>query len=344
VKASLLLVGNFLSSNGVNRSVGEELAEHLRCAGYPVITTSSRRARLLRLLDMVLTAWGRRRSYQAAYVEVYSGAAFLWAEIVSRVLILLKKPYVLTLHGGNLPVFAQRYPERVARLLRGAQRVTAPSQYLLEKMRRYRADICLIPNPIELEQYPFRVRARTTPRLIWLRAFHAIYYPGLAPQVIAQLRDSFPQITLTMVGPDKGDGSLEVTRDLIKRLGVQAGIEIIAGIPKSQVPRTLGQGDIFINTTSVDNTPVSVIEAMACGLCIVSTDVGGIPFLLEQETDALLVPPKDPQAMSEAVKRILSEPGLGERLSRNARSKAEGFDWSVVLPQWEHLFQELIKN
>jgi glycosyltransferase involved in cell wall biosynthesis len=108
-------------------------------------------------------------------------------------------------------------------------------------------------------------------------------------------------------------------------------------VPKEEVPLWLHKGDIFLNTTNVDNTPVSVIEAMACGLCIISTDVGGIPYLLQQEQDALLVPPDDADAMARAVHRILTEPGLAEHLSRQGRQKAEDFDWSVIMPKWEEL-------
>jgi glycosyltransferase involved in cell wall biosynthesis len=99
--------------------------------------------------------------------------------------------------------------------------------------------------------------------------------------------------------------------------------------------------DIFLNTASIDNTPVSVLEAMASGLCVVSTNVGGIPDLLAHEKDALLVPADSPSAMAEAAKRILMEPGLAERLSLDARCKAEGFDWRAVRPQWDALFSEV---
>ena len=76
---------------------------------------------------------------------------------------------------------------------------------------------------------------------------------------------------------------------------------------------------------------------MACGLCVVSTNVGGIPYLLEHEYDSLLVPPNDPTAMADAIRRIVTEPGLASHLSQNARQKVEQFDWSKVLPQWEEL-------
>jgi glycosyltransferase involved in cell wall biosynthesis len=81
---------------------------------------------------------------------------------------------------------------------------------------------------------------------------------------------------------------------------------------------------------------------MACGLCIISTNVGGIPYLLEHEHDALLVPPDDPAAMAGAVRRLFTEEGLAERLSCNARRKVEQFDWLNVLPQWEAILKGIV--
>lgn len=343
-KPSLLLVANFLSDKGSSFSVGEELAEHLLLAGYQVITTSRLRSRLLRYLDMVSTVWFRRKDYQSAYVEVYSGLSFFWAESVCWLFNKLGKPYILTLHGGNLPAFAQRHPVRVRRLLNSASLVTAPSKYLLTKIKPYCKELLLLPNPLHIPDYQFSLRENPRPVLIWLRAFHEIYNPSLAPRMITLLSRKFPSMHLKMVGPDKGDGSLQLAQNLSQNLGVAENIEFIGGIPKRQVPQYLNSADIFINTTNVDNMPVSVIEAMACGLCVVSTNVGGIPYLLDDENDALLVPADDPEAMARAIRRILTEPGLAARLSANARSKVEQFDWSVILPQWESLFAGLVRN
>src|SRR5437867_2359738 len=137
----ILLVGNFLSSSIGVRSICEDLAEQLASAGRVVFTTSTERRRLPRLVDMVRTVWRRRREYGLAQVDVYSGPAFVWAELVCEVLRLVNKPSILTLHGGNLPVFARRWPRRVGRLLRSAAAVTTPSRYLLHEMRPYRDDL-----------------------------------------------------------------------------------------------------------------------------------------------------------------------------------------------------------
>ncbi len=342
--ASVLLIGAFLSCRGGVRAVGEELAERLAERGWLVLTASSAANRLARLLDVAGTAWRCQGQYQVAQVDVFSGRAFLWAEIACWVLRRARRPYVLTLHGGNLPRFGRHWPGRVRRLLASAVAVTAPSRYLAEQMSPYRADILLLPNALDLNVYPFTARTSPGPRLVWLRAFHEIYNPGLAIRVLALLRPEFPEIRLTMVGPDKGDGSLRRARRLAERLGVCDHVSFAGVVPKQEVPRWLNQGDIFLNTTNVDNTPVSVLEAMACGLCVVSTDAGGVPDLVGQGQDALLVGREEPEAMACAVRRILQEPGLARRLSENGRAKVEQLDWSVVLPQWESLLSSVAQG
>lgn len=335
----VLLVGNFLSRHVATRTVGEELAERLAAAGWQVSATSGMLPRLPRLLDMQRAIWSRG-PFAVAQVDVYSGAAFLWAEAACWSLGRRHTPYVLTLHGGGLPELARRRPRRVRRLLGGARVVTTPSPYLLTAMTPYRQDLRMLPNPLDLEAYPFAARRRARPHLVWLRAFHRIYNPELAPQVLVRIAAGHPEATLTMIGPDKGDGSLERTRKRAEALGVAGRVTFTGGVPKSDVPGLLGRADVFLNTSDVDNAPVSVTEAMACGLCVVSTDAGGLGDLVADGEDALLVRRDDPVAMAAAVERLLEDPDLAARLSAAARRRAEAHDWSRVLPQWERLFSE----
>jgi glycosyltransferase involved in cell wall biosynthesis len=159
----------------------------------------------------------------------------------------------------------------------------------------------------------------------------------MALRVVASLVTDFPDIQLTMIGPDKGDGSFQRTKLLVSKLGFGDRVTLVGAIPKLQVAASLNEADIFLNTTSVDNVPISVLEAMASGLCIVSTNAGGIPYLLDHERDALLVQPNDDLEMTAAVRRILTEPGLAPGLSEAARIKAEQHDWASILPKWEAL-------
>lgn len=340
-RPGVLLIGNFLSATNGFRSLCEELALGLKAAGWSIITASSHPGRVARLLDFLLTVLRQRNRYRVAQVDIYSGLAFVWAELVCTALRIIRKPYILTLRGGNLPTFASGSDHRVKRLLQSASAVTAPSMFLQERMHRYRQDIIVLPNQLHLTNYSFSVREHPVQKLVWLRAFHDIYNPSLAIRVVSLLTKTFPGVLLSMIGPDKGDGSLESARDLALKLGIADQVSFIGSVPKNTVAHWLNQGDIFLNTTRVDNMPVTVLEAMACGLCVVSTNVGGIPYLLEDECDALLVPDGDHLAMATAVQRLISKHDLAKRLSENARRKAEQFAWSNILPKWEKLLMEI---
>lgn len=336
----VLIIGNLLSGSGASRAVCEDLAERLRGRGYRVTAASTRVNRALRFGDMFATTWRGRSNFDVALIDVFSGAAFAWAESVCWMLRKLHKPFILTLHGGNLPLLAARSPRRVRRLLDSAWRVTAPSRYLAEGLRESCDDIMQLPNPVDCARYPFRLRERPAPRLVWLRAYHPIYNPLLAPRVLKLLCETHPDCRLTMVGFDREPGTMAATEAEARRLGVADRCDFRGPVPKTEVPTALQAGDIFLNTTNVDNTPVSVIEAMACGLCVVSTNVGGLRHLLNDGENALLTEPDDADGMAAAVRKLLSDHELAARLSRQGRAFAEECDWSAVLPKWEALIQQ----
>jgi glycosyltransferase involved in cell wall biosynthesis len=336
----ILIAGNFLSAHGYARGVCEELALRLRELGWSVITTSRQPFRPVRLVDMMSTVWLHRHDYDVAQVDVYSGPAFFWAEAVCWLLRRAARPYVLTLHGGRLPEFAKRERDRVCKLLNSAALVTVPSPYLLNQMAEYRRDLILLPNALDLENYRHSPRPELRPRLIWLRALHDIYNPLMAVRVLALLKKDYPSITLTMVGPDKEFGVDKLFAEA-KQYGVESQLTVTGKVPKKLVPEMLSSADIFLNTSNVDNTPVSVLEAMAAGLCVVSTAVGGIPYLLKSEDDALLVPVNDHYAMATAVRSLLTDRKLAKRIQAASQAKVRGFDWSLVLPQWQDLLTSL---
>ncbi len=332
----VLLIGNFLSGHDGRRTYSEDLAARLEAAGAGVLRASTLMFRPARMADMTGAALGARGDYRVAVIDVYSGRAFLWANVAARVAKMRGRPVVLALHGGRLPEFAARHGARVGRLLRLADAVVAPSGYLRDALAPWRGDIAVIPNAVEVERYPFRLRTRAEARLTWLRSYHAIYNPEMAVEVLARVRAEKADARLTMYGADK-DGSLERVREAARRLGVEEALELRGAIPKEAVGEALAEANVFLNTTNTDNTPVSVLEAMACGLCVVSTNPGGVPYLVEDGVDGLLVQPGDADGMAKAVLRVLTEEGLSGRLSAMARRKAERHDWSRVLGEWESL-------
>lgn len=344
VNLKILMVSNNFSTGENYGGVCKDLAKLFAANGSRVTITSKWKNRYLRPLNMLQVACTKRDQYDIAQIDLFSGAAFFWAELVANFLLKLKKPFILSLHGGNLPNFSRKYPHRVKKLLAKANAVTTPSSYLQHAMKQYCSNTILIPNPIDLSQFKFVPRKQADPKLIWLRAFAEIYNPLLVADVINILKDSHPNVTVNMIGPDKGDNSLQKFQEKLQTYQLYDHINICGPIARKDVPHYLQQGDIFLNTSNVDNTPVSIIEAMACGLCVVSTNVGGLPYLLEHEKDTLLVPPNNPSAIVQVIKRVLTEPYLAQKLSQNARNKVEQFDASVVLHQWEKLLISTLES
>ena len=336
----VLLIGNFLSRHTGVRGVCEELAEQFEASGLETLRTSTRKRRLARLLDMIWTIRRRRTDYDVAQIDLFGGSALLWGEAAARTLASQRKPYVVTLHGGSLPEVGDGNIRRLRQIMGRASKVTAPSSYLARELRTLREDIEVLPNGLDLELYPFRSREAPSPNLVWLRAFHEIYQPELAVRCLQSLLHEYPQARLTMAGPDKGGGSLQAVRRLVQELGLEDQVNIEGPVPKERVGHSIARGDIFLNTSRIDNAPVTVVEAMACGLCVVSTRAGGLADLVRDGETGLLVSDREPAALAEAVQRILSEPGLAGRLSTAGRAEAERFDWKRIVPRWKVILQE----
>jgi len=341
-KPQILMIGNYLTSPRHNRNVWQALAERLPSMGWDVYTTSTKESQILRLLDMFTTVVTKRKHYDLAQIDVFSGKAFFFAECCAKLLNVFKKPIVLTLHGGGLPSFADRYPQRVSKLLSSASEVVTPSPFLQQSLSKYHSQIKVIPNGIEISAIPYKARKSFFPDLIWVRAFHQTYNPELAVRVLSNLVADYPNSRLTMVGPDKGDGSLQAVNSLAKKLGVQNNLIILPAVPYEEVPSLLEKADIFINTTNYDTAPRSLLEAMANGLCVVSTNVGGIPWMVTNSFDGLLVPADNGLAMVNAIKSLLEDPEFAIRISQNARRTAERHDWSYVISEWDNLFIDVL--
>lgn len=335
----ICFVGNMLGRNaGYITTQGQILADLFSAEGFDVTCVSSKLNRAARLAEIVFTIVSQRRNLDVVIVEVYSGASFAIADTVGLLCRIFRIPLIMVLHGGNLPEFAAKHRYRTRKVFSYADFLVAPSQYLADKLGVYGYEIGVVPNVIELDSYNFRERAEISPRLLWMRSFHSIYNPQMAVKVLAELMKDVPQATLTMAGADKGLQSK--TRKLAEDLNVSAAINFAGFLSGNQKLREFQQADIYLNTNQLDNLPVSVIEACACGLPVVATDVGGLPYLIDSGENGFLIENENVGAMVKAVKTLLEDSEITRRISNNARKSAEKFAWKNVRKDWENLFDK----
>jgi glycosyltransferase involved in cell wall biosynthesis len=328
----------------VNRvpNPAEELAPRLQKRGFDCLLSSSVINRYLRPFDILFAVMRQCRNIDVVSLQIYSGPSFVVEDIISWLVKCLGLHLVMVLHGGAIPEFMNRYPQWGRRVLRRADQLVSPSHYLARELQPYGLNLIVIPNGMDISCYPFRLRQNSLPRLTWLRAFHPIYQPEMAVMVVEQLVKEFPDLSLQMIGPSYRGPSLTQTRQLITRLGLESRVKIVGYIPKPELPAWLQNGDIFLNTTYYESFGIAAMEAAACGLPIVTTNIGELSFLWQNGQNALTVGVNDVSGMANAVRRILTDSALAQRLSLAGRQRAEEYDWSNVLPQWEQLFKELV--
>jgi len=332
MKNNVLYIGNVLSNKGKTTTTIETLSEHLS-EMYVLKIASNKSNKILRLLDMIRLLYKNRRTTDFVLIDTYSTINFYYALIISKLCRFFNLKYIPILHGGNLENRLKNNPKMCRSVFSKAYKLVAPSNFLKTVFKKYGyKNVEHIPNSIEIDNYKFKNRSIKSINLLWVRSFSSIYNPEQAPLILEALLEKKYDATLTMVGPDV-DGSLIKVKHLVKEKNLD--VKFTGKLSKSEWIDYSKHCNVFINTTNLDNTPVSVIEAMALGLPVVSTNVGGMPFLISNNEDGILVEPKDISAMANAIIKLKTDENLRNKLVINARNKVENFSWQAVKPKWK---------
>ena len=332
---NLLYIGNKLYKHGFNKTSIETLGVFLAHEDYNIKYTSDKKNQILRFLDMIFSTLLYAKKVDYVLIDTYSTSSFWYALFCSQIARVLKVNYIPILRGGDLPNRLKKSPKLCGIIFKNAYINVAPSSYLLDKFKSEGFDnIIFIPNSIDLDAYVFKTRAIIQPKLLWVRAFAAIYNPKMAVEVFKLVKEKYPNATLTMVGPDK-DGSLKTTKNLAESLNLK--VNFTGKLSKLEWTNLASEHDVFINTTHFDNTPVSVIEAMALGLPVISTNVGGIPYMLSDYENALLINDNQPLEMANAIEDLLTNDLLLQKITSNAKSLVSTMDWEAVKLKWNEL-------
>ena len=240
------------------------------------------------------------------------------------------------LRGGWMAEFFDNYPRIGRCFLSMPDAVLTPHGFLKKQLQARGVGIHgIIPNFIELQRYPYKKRACLEPKFLFMRGTHFIYNPEMALHAFQRIQKVFPSASMTLVGRDD-DKAKELTA-LIAQLGLK-NVKRIAPVPKDEVPRLASSHDVYIQTNRVDNMPVTVLEMWALGIPVVATNVGGLPDLVTDQQDAILVEKDDIDGFADACIGLLKNKALADKLSENGRMRVENMTWEKIAPLWENVF------
>ncbi len=332
MRIKILYIGNKLSKHGFNATAIDNLGFALENEGYILFYASEKKNFVLRLCDMIYTTIKKSKEANFVLIDTYSTLSFYYTLIITQLCRILNLKYITILHGGNLPFRLKNNPFLSKIIFNNAYKLVAPSGYLFNEFSKsFSKKLILIPNSIEIKNYPFFERDFLIPKLLWVRSFASIYNPKMAIDVLFFLKKDFPSAELCMIGPDN-ENLVNECKLYAKSKNVV--VQFTGKLTRSQWTEKSKQYNIFINTTHFDNTPVSVIEAMALGLPVVSTCVGGIPYLIENNKNGFLVVDNDSLEMANSIKEIILNRNLNQIVSINARKTIEQFDWKIIKNKW----------
>jgi L-malate glycosyltransferase len=234
---------------------------------------------------------------------------------------------VMNYHGGEAGRFLARFGLLARPAFRLAHVVTAPSGFLAEIIQaRTGVPVEIVPNVVDLAAFSYRERKVFAPRMLVTRHLEKLYDLETVLMAFRQVQSQYPEASLWIAGTGSQENRL---RGLVNDWKLR-DVRFLGHVPFKELPAIYQQCEILLNASRADNFPGSLLEAAAAGLAVISTGVGGIPYIFENGKTALLVDPGDWRALAAAVVRVLEEPELGLRLSRRALEACSRYAWQHV--------------
>lgn len=297
---------------------------------------------LVRLLPYLWALW--RAAGRADLFHVMANSGWSWHLFAAPAIWIARVrsvPVVVNYRGGEAGDFLARSARWVRPSMQRAARLVLPSGFLQQVFARHGMAGTVVPNIVDLSRFrPADAEERPrVPRLLVARNLEPLYDNASALRALAEVRRVHPQAELVVTGTGPEGPALA---NLAQELGIAAAVRFAGRVDRDEMARLLRASTVVLNPSLADNMPNSVLEALACGVPVVSTDVGGVPFVVTHEVSALLVPPRDPQAMARAVLKLLADPALCSRLASAGLQEVRRCAWEGVGPQWAEAYRGVL--
>jgi glycosyltransferase involved in cell wall biosynthesis len=219
-----------------------------------------------------------------------------------------------------------------------AHAIVVPSGYLVDVFAQFGLTAQSIFNFVETDAITYRRRTRVSPIFLSNRNFEEHYNVVCVLRAFSHVQRELPDARLIVAGDGPQRGMLH---SLSAQLGLR-NVEWRGAVPPGEMARLYDSADVYLNAPNIDNMPNSIIEAYAAGLPIVTTDAGGIPYIVADERTALMVAQDDDKAMAAAALRMVREPELALRLADAGRSEClTKYVWPAVREEWTRLYTGL---
>lgn len=287
-----------------------------------------------------------REAARADVVHVMANSGWAWHLLATPAIRIARsagKPIIVNYRGGLAPEFLAKSAANVRTMMRGA-RLVVPSKFLQDVFGQYGMQARIIPNVVDTQVFRPRTAARerviAAPHVVVARNLEAIYGIDLGLRALAIARQRHPKLRASIAGSGPERERLEV---LSAQLRLSDVVRFTGRLDEAAMAGLYQEANLVLNPVRADNTPNSVLEALACGVPVVSTNVGGVPFLVEHEQTAVLVEPESADALAGGLSRVLEDAELREHLIANGLDLASRCSWPFVRSLWLEAYRDSVR-
>src|SRR5213078_2901241 len=282
----------------------------------------------------------------AAYdlVHVFSASYFSFLLAPTPAVLLGKwygKKVSLNYRSGEAEDHVRRWRRTAIPILRLVEAWVVPSRYRVDVFARVGLHASVIGNVVDCDQFRFRERRPLRPVFLSNRNFEAHYNVACVLRAFAQIQRRHPDARLIVAGDGKERRALvRLARELSLR-----NTEFVGRVTPDRMPSVYDAADVYLNGPDIDNMPGSILEAFASGLPVVTTDAGGIPYIVRHGETGLLVPRGNHEGIAAAALRLLQDASLSERLVGSAREECRRrYTPEPVLREWVRVYRALVAD
>lgn len=321
----ILFIANYKEGVGGISGQVAALQQHLREEGHTADIFSTMGSFWARL-GMPGKMNRMIRNYDVVHIHCCSNWGFLPAVLGVRYAKKNKKRTILTYHGGGAESFFRKNTRLISHVLRQTDQNIVLSGFLGSVFDRYQIPYTIVPNIIELDSSAYRERARLNPSFICIRSHERIYNIPCILKAFKLVLEKIPGAKLTLVG----GGSLhDELIQQVQEMGLK-NVVFTGRVDNSLIYSLLDQADIMVSAPTVDNMPVSLLEAMNAGLLVISSKVGGVPYIIRDLENGLLFPSNDHEALAQKMLWALDNQKRSLEIVEAAHTEVIKYNWKSI--------------
>lgn len=321
----VLLVTNYKQGRGGISGQVELLHKHLNEDGVETAifdTKGSAFKRFLIFNRLVKIA----KNYDVIHANGCSGAGMIpiiFSVIAGRI---NKKRVVVTYHGGGADNFFAKHTRLVKKYLTKTDANIVLSGFLAKVFDKYSIPYTIIPNIVELDANAYRERETVNPNYVSIRTLSSLYNIECIIRAFDIVKTKLPEAKLTIVGDGPSRAELE---KMVADMRIK-DVTFTGRVPNSDIYKYLDGSDIMLSAPKIDNMPVSLLEAFNAGLLVISSNVGGVPYMVEDGVNGLLFESNNHQMLAEKMAEAVENGEKSKEMIWKAKSCVCDYTWGNI--------------